>query len=412
MENSPRSPGRTLAHTSALLLALTIPISTALDNVLLALLLLAGLFAYAPEYLRTFRHRPAARASVVLFAGLLLGCAWGAASHMEAFGMLGKYADLAFVPLLMVIFADGESRRRAWLIFLATMAATALLSWAVSLGVLPVGSWMWTGASAENPAIFRSSITQNILMGYASYILILRAYWAATTRKRLIYAGLAVLTISSILFLVQGRSGYLVLLVTLLWFGYGIVRARGGRFAMRYLGASLLLLPVLLWGLYAAIPHVHQRVDATVTEFQAWYPHSGQATSIGERMEFYYNTGGIVLAHPFLGVGTGGFAGAYAGRAGELGVKPTNNPHNEYLHLTVQLGFMGAVLFLYLLYTQWQTALQLGNKQARDAAAGLVLTLAVTSLVNTPLMDHTEGLFFAYMSALCFAALKQRVQHA
>jgi O-antigen ligase len=408
MENSPRSPGRTLAHTSVLLLAFSIPISTALDNVLLALLLLAGLFGYAPEYLRTFRYRPVARASVVLFAGLLLGCAWGAASHMEAFGMLGKYADLAFVPLLMAIFADEELRRRAWQIFLATMAAIALLSWAVSLGVLPLEPWMWDGARLDNPAIFRSSITQNILMGYASYIFVLRAYWAATARKRMIYAALAALTASSILFLVQGRSGYLVLLVTLLWFGFGIVRARA-RFNARHLGASLLLLPVLLWGIYAAVPRLHQRVDATVTEFQAWYPHSGQATSIGERLEFYYNTGSIVLAHPFLGVGTGGFAAAYAERAGEVGVRATSNPHNEYLNLTVQLGFMGAVLFLYLLYTQWQTAMQLGSRQARDAAAGLVLTLAVTSLVNAPLMDHTEGLFFAYMSALCFAALKRRV---
>jgi O-antigen ligase len=278
---------------------------------------------------------------------------------------------------------------------------------------MPVQGWMWDAASIENPAIFRSSITQNILMSYAAYICVLRSYAAATTRSRWIYAALAALTASSVLFLVQGRSGYLILLFTLLLFGFRVVlRARGSRFTMRHVGASLLLLPVLLWGIYEAVPRLHQRVDVTVKEYQAWYPHARQSTSIGERMEFYYNTARIAGEHPFLGVGTGGFALVYAQQADKYGVNATNNPHNEYLHLTVQLGIIGLALFLYLIYIQWRTAGQLEDRQAGDAAAGLVLTLMVTSLFNTPLMDHTEGLFFAYLSALCFASLRQKVQHA
>lgn len=405
------SAGRVTAHAFLLLLALAIPISTALDSVLLALLFLASLFVYAPGYLQTVRHHPVARASMVLFAALLLGCAYGAATHTEAFNMLGKYADLAFVPLLVAIFADEKLRQRAWQIFLSVMVVTTLLSWAVSLGLLPIETWMWEGTKLENPAIFRSSITQNILMSYAAYIFILRAYWSVTTKSRLAYAGLAGLTSSSVLFLVQGRSGYLVLLLTLLWFGFSTLRTLGGRFTMRHLGASLLALPLLLWGVYESVPRLHQRVDMTIAEYNAWHPHSGQTTSIGERLEFYYNTANIVVAHPVFGVGTGGFAAEYAKQAGEYGVTLTSNPHNEYLHLTVQLGILGVALFLYLLYTQWRTAALLNDVLARDTAIGLVLTLMVTSLVNTPLMDHTEGLFFAYMSALCFASLNQNPQH-
>lgn len=399
------------AQVIALSLALSIPLSTALDNVLLALLLLASLFAYAPEYWRTLQQHPVARASVVLFAALLLGCAYGISTYAEAFNMLGKYADLAFVPLLLAIFAEEKWRQRAWLVFLSVMVVTSILSWAVGLRLLPVEAWMWGGTKVENPAIFRSSITQNILMGFAAYVLILRAYWAGTIQSRLVYAGLAGLTASSVLFLVPGRSGYLVLLSTLLWFGFTVLRARSGSSTMRRLGAALLLLPLLLWGIYETVPRLHQRVGMTIAEYQVWFPHSGQTTSIGERLEFYYNTAHIVAEHPVLGVGTGGFATAYAQQASEHAVTMTNNPHNEYLHLTVQLGMLGAVLFLYLLYAQWRTSAMLGDARARDTAAGLVLTLAVTSLVNTPLMDHTEGLFFAYMSALCFASLRKEATH-
>ncbi|MDO8927304.1 MAG: O-antigen ligase family protein [Sideroxyarcus sp.] len=406
--------GRQAVQVVVLLLALSIPVSTALDNVLLFLLLLgAGMSGYLPEYWRCVRQHPVARGSTVLFIALLLGCSYGATAYGDAFGMLGKYVDLAFVPLLMVIFADEKLRQRVWKIFLAVMVVTALLSWSVNLEILSPASWMWQGTrtSLANPAIFRSSITQNILMSFATYILVLHAYWASNMKMRVGYLGLAILTTSSVLVLVQGRSGYLVLLLTLSWFGLSTMRSMGGRFTSRHLWVSLLAIPLLLWGLYETVPRLHQRVDETVTEFQSWYPHSGQATSIGERLEFYFNTGSIVSAHPAFGVGTGGFASAYAQQTKELGVSLTVNPHNEYLHLTVQLGVLGAALFMYLLYTQWRTAFQLKDIQSRDTAIGLMLTLMVTSLVNTPLMDHTEGLFFAYMSALCFASLKQKEQN-
>jgi len=404
--------GRQAVQAIVLLLVLSIPISTALDNVLLFLLLLgAGVFGYFPEYWRCVQHHPVARASAVLFFVLLLGCTYGATSYSDAFGMLGKYADLALVPLLTVIFSDGKLRRWAWLAFLAVMIVTSILSWSLSLGLFERNeSWMWAGAWPENPAIFRSSITQNILMSFAAYVFILRSYWAVDLKIRVGYLGLTLLSLATVL-LVQGRSGYLVLLLTLLWFGFSTMRAMGGRFRARHLWASLLAIPLLLWGIYEAVPRLHMRVDETIAEFQSWFPHSGQATSIGERLEFYYNTVIIVAEHPVLGVGTGGFTEAYAQQVSGFGVTLTGNPHNEYLHLSVQLGVLGIALFLYLLYTQWRTAFQLKDIQSRDTAIGLMLTLMVTSLVNTPLMDHTEGLFFAYMSALCFASLKQKEQN-
>lgn len=416
MRLSPReaisSMGLKLAQVSVLSLAFAIPFSTALDNILLVLLLVAGITAFARAYWENLRHHPVARANVLLFAALMIGCLYGAASASQAISMLAKYIDLAFVPLLIAVFAQEKLREWAWKIFLSSMVMTALLSWAVTIGLLPVQGWMWEATSIENPAIFRSSITQNVFMSYAAYIFVLRSYSAVTVKYCWIYAALAILTASSVLFLVQGRSGYLILLFITFLFIFRFAESRRGKLKIPHLVAILLVLPVVLWGMYEAIPRLHQRVDVTIKEYQAWHPHALQSTSIGERMEFYYNTATIINEHPLLGVGTGGFSLVYAQQAAKYGANTTNNPHSEYLHLTVQLGIIGAALFLYLIYMQWRNAGQLKDKQAGDAAAGLALTLMVTSLFNTPLMDHTEGLFFAYMSALCFSSLKQKVQHA
>jgi O-antigen ligase len=44
--------------------------------------------------------------------------------------------------------------------------------------------------------------------------------------------------------------------------------------------------------------------------------------------------------------------------------------------------------------------------QEKWLAQGILLSLIITSLFNTPFLDHTEGHWFAIMIALCFATLQ------
>jgi hypothetical protein len=50
----------------------------------------------------------------------------------------------------------------------------------------------------------------------------------------------------------------------------------------------------------------------------------------------------------------------------------------------------------------WWQAARL-EPDAAIAARGLVLTVAVGSLLNSLLIDHTEGLLFAWMAGVLFA---------
>lgn len=396
----------------AIALAFAIPVSTALDNILMGLLFLAVLAAAPAGVLRTARYNPAARAALLLFAILIIALAWSEAPLKAGIGMLGKYADLLLVPMLMVALRDASTRRIALRVFLAVMAVTALLSWGVGLSILPAGSWMWSNVSA-NPAIFRSSITQNILMAYAVYLILLQLPDAKTQGRRWGLVALAVLMGGDVL-IVKGRTGYLVLLVLLAVFGWQQVRAwlraRGRRMDWRiYLSAALVavLLPLAT---YYAVPRVHSRVEKAVAEFHAWNPAVHTDSSIGERMEFYRNTAALVARHPLLGYGTGAFEQAYAREARSRGMPPTQNPHEQYLLLMVQAGLPGLLLLLYLFYVQWRHARDLPTTRERYAARGLVFALAITGLFNSPLMDHTEGIFYAFMSAYWFTSLEKGAQ--
>lgn len=390
---------------------MAIPLSVALDNLLLFTLLVLVPAGSCRAVLHTAAHNPVARASALLFAALLLGMAYGNAPLGEAADILGKYADLAFVPLLMVAGHDATTRRRAMLGFLGVMLITVLLSWLVGLHILPVAGWMWVGCTPDNPAIFRSSITQNVLMAYAAYLLVLQAREAGSNKAKWLFTGLSMLAGGNVLFMVSGKTGYLILLALLTYFAWITLarrlHIRGRSIGWREcIGIGLLTL-VLVFGTYQVSPRLHERVNKMVTESQAWQPNMHNETSTGERQEFYYNTFAIVKQHPLLGVGTGGFPAAYAQQVQGKDVILTRNPHNEYLLITVQVGVAGFALLLYLFYTQWRHAVKLPSLFEQDAARGLVLTIAVTSLFNSPLHDHTEGLFFAFVSALLFANLNK-----
>jgi O-antigen ligase len=110
-----------------------------------------------------------------------------------------------------------------------------------------------------------------------------------------------------------------------------------------------------------------------------------------------------VQDHPVLGVGTAGFAPAYAQRVQGTAMQPTRNPHNQYLLTASQVGLVGLALLLLLFAQQWRCANRLASAQDRTLARGLVLTVAVGGLFNSLLIDHTESLFFAWMSGLLYA---------
>ena len=91
-----------------------------------------------------------------------------------------------------------------------------------------------------------------------------------------------------------------------------------------------------------------------------------------------------------------------AAREAQPANRPPGNPHNEYLNLAVQLGIPGAIALITLFAVIWRHARGLPTALERDLARGLALTFAIGCLFNSLLMDHVEGLFFAWSLGVLF----------
>src|SRR5579875_3723430 len=100
-----------LATWFAVALAVSIPVSVALDNVLLALFLVCWLLGDVPAKWRVIRANPVALTSVGFYALLLLGTFYGDATLGQKATLMVKYKGVLLVALLIPLLTDERTRR-------------------------------------------------------------------------------------------------------------------------------------------------------------------------------------------------------------------------------------------------------------------------------------------------------------
>ncbi|MCE9642231.1 MAG: O-antigen ligase family protein [Betaproteobacteria bacterium] len=382
----------TAGRWSVIALGLSIPVSVALDNILMGLIamcwLLGGDWSGKARMLRT---NPVVIAALLLFGLLAIGTVY---PDSEA-RTLPKYIDLLLIPAFVTFFREDGTRLWALRMFFMAAIASIIVSYLVHFGLLADISWF-----RRDPAIptgFKYTITHSIIVSYAAYLFALLALREKIRARRIGYALLALFAIHNVVFMVYSRTGYCVIAALFLYF-----------FVVNYGRRGLLLVAAAMAltfaAAYATSDIFHQRIDAAVGESIAWRPGEPSQNSVGLRLEWYSTTLKIIHERPLLGSGTGSFPELYARAVAGSEQVATTNPHNEYLLLMVQIGVLGLLSLLYLYWQQWRFAARIPDPLYRHLARGVVLTFALGCLFNSLLIDHTEGLLFAWLTGLVFAA--------
>lgn len=383
---------------STIAIGASIPISIAFDNLLLAAVLLAWMAGLQfREKLVLAWSNPVYRAALLLFAVLLLGTAYGQQAPGDAGLYLSKYLDLALVPMLGWAYIASPNRDRGLRLLAGALALFLLLSFMQKAGLIPPNSWL--KGTADNPLVFKNRLTHNILMAFAVFMFAWLSCSAASRIAKFGWGTLSVLGLINITLMVDGATGYLLLVVLSLLFGWQRGKARG--VAITVVSAIMVVTALSL------IPGTFQaRGQQIMGEMQQERADRPASTSTGYRMEFYRNTLALIQKNPVFGTGTGSFPAVYAGQIAGTGSVASKNPHNEFMLIAVQTGVIGLAAFLWLLWQQWRLAPQLPTPLERGLAQGLVLMMVMICMLNSALLDHTEGLLYAWLTALLYGGLE------
>jgi O-antigen ligase len=386
------------ARWAPILLGVSIPVSVAGDGILLALSVVALAIILALDYrtdLGALAKHPVAQAATLLFVLLVVGAAYGDRFTGDTTRFLGKYVELLYLPLLLIAFRNPDTRSKGIYALAVSFILMLALSYAVQFGWLqgaPIHGY------PGNAAVFKKDLTHNFLMAFAAFLFFQLAFAAASPRIKWAWLAATALAIVDVLLLVRGRTGQLVLATLLLYSGYVWRGWRGFGLGVATLVAITALLMVTS-GPFKA------RIDRTINEAREWQERSAARESVAARLDYYRNSLRIIAANP-LGVGTGGFPKAYENTIRGTPSPATVNPHNEYLLITVQIGIAGLAALLWLLYTQWKLAPSLPTRLESHLARGLVIAFSLGCIFNSLLLDHTEGLLYAWLSAVLYGGLR------
>ena len=386
-----------------------LPISTGATNIFLWLAIICALYLIlfgAHEIVdKTYLSRFPFFACIFFFAILSVSSIFISTSWRDSISGLNKYLEIALIPLFAFFVAYYDKLREQSLnALVAALFITLVISYlryfdVYVLNLEQVGRYLQKMGDADNPTVFKLHITHNFFMAFAVLFWGYRAVQCFSKRNIWFYIQvlLMVAALLNVLLLVQGRTGYIVLLC-------GIVYFFTNRFKYRVIIYGFLFVGLFATLLISFSNNFYDRLAVGFSEIYSWSPSEASLTSMGLRLEFIYHSLELISKNWLFGVGLGNFTQVYADHAAGLGLTQSVNPHNQYILFLVETGMVGLVAFLALNYVCWQSSARLSDFW-KHATRIVLLSYGVANLFNSFLFDFSESLFFSLFMALAFSEL-------
>lgn len=366
-----------------------IPISTSMTSILsvgvLICWIVSGQYRISFELLKTNR---VIAVSVVFFGFLAIGLLYTPEALSVASRNLFKYRQFILIPVYLSFFLDPKSRRRGIQMFELALIVTLIGS--IIYAFLPV-----TGVDTDiyNRAVFKNRITQNILMSFLVYLAAWK-FWEQP-RQRWYYGVLALVAAFNVVAMVPGRSGYVALAILVCLLMYQKMGYKGLFPAAICIGSVSFLA-------YCQSQTFQGRIDQVVAEVNDYGASEVRCNGVDLRLEFYENSLQLAKSNPIFGSGTGSFGLKYRQLTQQKGQISTANPHNEYVMLLVQNGIIGVCLFLSFYWVAWRATLSMTGFD-REFGQAVLAVYAIVCLVNSLMLDTTEGNLFGFLVGLTMA---------
>jgi O-antigen ligase len=310
---------------------------------------------------------------------------------------LKKQLKFLFIPIFM-LFVKREHVKYYILAFLASMSLSEIWSYGIFFELLP----LYGGATLIDPIPLMSHITYNPFLTIAIYFLSYYVLFdhSINRSKKVIYS-FFIITMSINMFITGGRAGqvmYFAMLVVLIFQYFP-------KNAFKASSVSLFVLVITSSTFYLNSKIFSDRVDSAVTELSDYKNHTHSST--GMRISSAINSWSIIKENPVIGVGTGDYKNEFIKASIKNNLKledklVIHNPHNMYVLILVQFGFIGLLALLYMFYAQIKIARHSNEEFVRKIGIALPLLYLLIMLSDSYLMVHMTGLLFAFISSFVY----------
>jgi O-antigen ligase len=368
-------------QVAAIATAFFLPLSTSGTAIAVSIFAVLAIITMDAERFAATRRSAAAWLPAALFALILIGVTWSTEPFALAFKWVGPYLKLLLVPLIM---ATAFSRRDALQIgfgFLAACSILLVLSWGSV--IWPGGPWGWfkmPSVPVKDNAVQSGEFALCAFgLAYASLRLWNESRWRAA-----LVLLLAALFFSNVMSIYISKTGVLIAATLMVLF---LIETQGWRRGVAITIPAVIALVIALSFSSAAQNRLKEFMAGTEPL------HANQDNfSTAARLYFWKQSGQLIAAAPLLGHGTGSIATLYRNleQSKEFGYIP--DPHNQFLHTTLQVGLVGGALLI----AMWAAHLALfwGSGPVRAMGLAIVIQNILGSLFNSHLATVSQGTLY------------------
>jgi len=348
----------------------------------------SGKIRELPELLLTNKL---ALLSTALFFLLIAGVFYSPAETGDALSTLKKYRELIlFVMTLSYLREKASKAELAEKFYLAGSILLLSISYSMYFGLIPTEK-------------FGYSTVYHITHSFFMAIL---AFWAlqkiiVSPNFRIFWCFIFIATDINLFYIAPGRTGMFVFV------------ALAFLTIFQHLSLKKSLIGMLICGIATGATFISSENFSTgfheaVVEIQNYHPGSSR-TSLGMRFDWWHNSISLIKEKPLLGHGTGSFEVEQKRLIKGTKTMKSDNPHNEYLLIGVQVGLVGVVLYLTLLGGLFGASFK-KRKPYNFLLQGVVVAMFCGCLMNSFLFDSHQGHFFAIISAILISTQTKVLQ--
>ena len=333
-----------------------------------------------------------------LLALLLLyvvGMLWGT-NHQGAEWLFQKSILLLLLPILYTLNFSHKEVKYSLFAFLSATTLSALIASLINLGLIKhlfkyssifANNW-------QNPA-FIPYTEHNIFLAFSllvSFFLLYNSYSNKALR--------IVLVLISILFLMnlyseKGRSGQFAFIFIFL--SFSIITFWNKK---HLIFLSVIAIVVINLIAYFSSPQFNQRIKKI--QIQVNQLEKNNLNNLNTRYYFFKYSFEKIKEKPVLGYGTGSFVKEFSSiseHANKILAGVHKTPHNNYLFICFELGFVGLLVFLSIFFFQIKAYKSLNQGYFRMIYPAIFLVIILT---DTYLQNHNTAVLYCYLSFIFF----------
>ncbi len=327
---------------NVILISFFIPISTSLTSIFSLTFLLCFANPNYRKNLRDSLHDPLIWNILFLIILFCFSAMYSLAPATDIIRMLKKMSKLFYLPILLPIFLQKNTRQYALNAFLCAVLLEILIiilkthNHAINQALTEL-----TFFRNDVGVIFKDRIYMGLFTSFTIFIYLHKFLSKIKLNKNCLLEIIVILTTGYYLFFIcEARIGFILCLALCLLCSFQTFHLKGLLFGSIVVGT---LFAVLFT--YSAT--FHERQEQILNEIRHYNRENADRGGVSVRIEIMQNTLSLIKQRSFFGWGTGSFQTAYQKdfEGNTRFAHNVTNQHNEYLNITLQLGLFGLCAF-------------------------------------------------------------------